>query len=110
MNDIYETNCIKLMDEIDNLRNDMILHKYEEIVMQNKYKYLYINYETLFSKIYKDQSYDTYRRIKDMIQQIINIQKGKITEVKASEQVGTELAEKYVYSVLPGFDKSKHLK
>jgi hypothetical protein len=72
-------------------------------------KFQYLNsFPALFDKIFADS--DNYTFCMKMIDTIEEIQKGNISEHDASEKIGTSLAEKYVYTKIPGFDKNKDLK
>jgi hypothetical protein len=74
-----------------------------------KTRFEYLNsFPSLFEKIL--ENYENYTLCIKMIDAIEEIQNGNISEHDASEKIGTSLAEKYVYSKIPGFDKEKDLK
>jgi hypothetical protein len=75
--------------------------------LRKRFPYLY-SFPALFDKIFADSDNLTF--CMKMIDTIEEIQKGKISEHDASEKIGTSLAEKYVYTKIPGFDKNKDLK
>jgi hypothetical protein len=74
--------------------------------LKSKFSYL-SSFPALFDKIFADS--DNYSFCMKMIDTIEEIQKGNISEHDASEEIGTSLAEKYVYTKIPDFDKNKDL-
>lgn len=108
---IEDTNVERLFVEIDSLRKKVIEEtSVDEEELQKEFEYLYSKYPVLFSKICSDKSEECYTKIVQMLNFVFQIQKGNISQHKASEEIGTELAEEYIYSKIPGFDRQKHLK
>jgi hypothetical protein len=73
-----------------------------------RFEYLKNSFPSLYEKISQDS--ENYTLCIKMIDAIEEIQNGKISEHDASERIGTNLAEKYVYTKIPGFNKDKDLK
>lgn len=110
---IKDTDCDKLISQINDLRQDIISQKslaYTEEQLQERYEYLYSHYPILYAKISKDTSDFSYNRIVKMVYYILKIQNGQLSQQSASEDIGTELAKEYVYPIIPNFDPNTDLK
>jgi hypothetical protein len=112
---INETDCDKLISQINNLRQDIINASQNDITkteeqLQEQYEYLYTHYPVLYAKISKDTSDFSYNRIINMVCYIFKIQQGQLSQQTASEELGTELAKEYVYPVIPDFNPNNDLK
>ena len=110
MSNIHDTDCQKVLDEINALREKVKNNSHTEDELKIEHSYLFENFEILFGKICKDPSDVSYNRIISMINYVYHIQKGDISQHKASEEIGTELAVEYIYSKLPDFNPEKDLK
>lgn len=112
MGDISKTDCLRLLKETHEMFLDLTLSKgkYTKEELEEKYKYTYTNFNTLFTKLYENPTEETLDGLKRMIKLVNEIQKGKIREFDASGIVGTELAKKYVYPKLENFDPERDLK
>lgn len=106
---IHKTDCKKILKEITEMRDFLTSEASSESTLKQKFSYLNKNYPAIFSKILSDQSEETYNKCVFMIESVLKVQSGNITQEKASEIVGTDLAEEYVYSKIEGFDRDKHL-
>jgi hypothetical protein len=96
--EIYVIQNTQSMDMTEDMTEDILRERFQ-----------YLNsFPALFNKIFADS--DNFTFCMKMIDTIEDIQKGKISEHDASEKIGTSLAEKYVYTKIPGFDKKKDLR
>ena len=98
----------QILSEASSMRQD-ILNGIQKEELETKYKYLF-TLPALFGSIIKDPSIERFENIKKMADMAKKVQNKTLTQFEASEQVGTALAEEYIYSVIPNFDKNKDLK
>jgi hypothetical protein len=106
---INNTNVYKLKDEITNFANELVeMIKIgqnpinNKFVLQNKYSYLHNTSKTLFDFILNNYASGNVnvnfmnKTITYMLNSILSIQKGEISKTKASEQIGSILADEYI--------------
>lgn len=106
---INNTNVYKLKDEITNFANELVeMIKIgqnpinNKFVLQNKYSYLHNTSKTLFDFILNNYASGNVnvnfmnKTITYMLNSIVSIQKGEISKTKASEQIGSILADEYI--------------
>jgi hypothetical protein len=106
---INDTDVYKLKDEITNFAYDLVeMIKGGEnpvdnkFLLENKYSYLHKTSKTLFDFILNKYASGNVnvevmnKTITYMLNSIVSIQNGEISKTKASEQVGSMLADEYI--------------
>lgn len=106
---INDTDVYKLKDEITNFAYDLVeMIKGGEnpvdnkFLLENKYSYLHKTSKTLFDFILNKYASGNVnvefmnKTITYMLNSIVSIQRGEISKTKASEKVGSILADEYI--------------
>jgi Asp-tRNA(Asn)/Glu-tRNA(Gln) amidotransferase B subunit len=109
--DIHKTNVEKIKQDIAELikelkETDYIYTKTPGDTMfeslQNKYNYLYKTSKTLFAFIVQEANKTNFskenfdKKINEILNLILKIQKSELTQNEASEKVGVMLANEYI--------------
>jgi hypothetical protein len=102
-NNIHDTNIYIVKTQVDEMINDMLVNKItDEECLKEKYQRLYEISKTLFSFIHKNITNKKFdkssfeKNLNEMLKLIFKIQKEEITQDKASELVGSSLAQQYI--------------
>lgn len=100
-NNINNTNVNLLKKQVNDMIDEIYILNIELNidVLKKKYSDLFYTSKTLFNMITKKEIKDLNmfkKNIHKMLELILNIQNGKISQNKASEEIGTLIAKQYI--------------